>query len=207
LMLLVGVGELAIGLWWAIYFTRRGVIAQFAQPVTEPPAAPGLYVAPLQHAAITSSRRPISISIIGWFLLVSAFLFLPFGLLVRSPQFFFGHLLTGAAAFALSTIYLLVVVYVGIGLLKLWPSARLAGIGYFGFGILNMFVTWLRPGASELFQRMMAAQPRMFATPPPMNFPEAFFKVIMIGTSVTMAVPIYFLATRKRAFDRGDRSI
>jgi uncharacterized membrane protein (DUF2068 family) len=204
-MLLVGLGELGIGLWWAIYFTRRSVIAQFAQTLAETPA--GLSAAPLQPAAITSSRRPISISIIAWFLLVSAFLFLPFALLVRSPQLLFGQLLTGVGAFALSTIYLLVIAYVGIGLLKLWPSARLVGIGYFAFGILNMAITWLRPGASELFQRMMAAQPRIFAAPPSMNFPEAFFKAIMIGTALTMAVPIYFLATRKSAFDHGERSI
>ena len=46
----------AIGVWWLVYFTRKGVIAQFAG----------------EGSLSTLSARPLSISIIAWWLLICA---------------------------------------------------------------------------------------------------------------------------------------
>ncbi|ABF39277.1 hypothetical protein Acid345_0272 [Candidatus Koribacter versatilis Ellin345] len=202
-MLVFSIGELAVGVWWAIYFTRRSVTAQFIPAGSAYVLSPtsDLSAGPAAIPATLPAGRPISISIIAWFLLVCS-IFFPFTFLLHTPQLLFGVLINGPAAMILMTAYLFVVLYVGIGLLKLWPSARLVGIGYFVFGMVNMAATWLRPGAADLFQRMMASQPKMFGPTPDFAFTDTFLKLIMISTAITMAIPIYFLVTRKAAFYR-----
>jgi hypothetical protein len=173
----------AIGIWWLLLFTRPSVKLQFSGGV--PVADEG--------------GRPLSISIIAWLLLLGA-VCLPFGLIARMPTILMGFLLTGWAAALAYASLLIVLLYLGIGLLRLKPVARTLTVYYSVFGIVNMALFYLRPGYEARMAALMQASSNLFNLPvPPMVFPGLPLFVI---TTVVMAVQIYFLVTRKHAFDR-----
>jgi hypothetical protein len=148
--------QLGIGIWWLIFFNRAKVRALFQGPrpdfagslpsqtaypqqpsyPTPPPPVPGAavaaQVAPQPLPVSRAPGRPISISIIAWYMLAIA-IFFPMNLLLRMPAVAFTAILTGWPA----TVYYLVIaathIYVGVGLLRLQAAARATGIVYFVF--------------------------------------------------------------------------
>jgi len=97
--------------------------------------------------------------------------------------------------------------YVGIGLLRLQPAARLVGVAYFIFAFLNSAVFFLAPGGHARLARLMEMQLSMFPwmkawqNMSPMQFDiTPFIAVGAVGGLAILLVPLYFLFTSKQAF-------
>jgi hypothetical protein len=201
----------AIGIAWLVYFNRAKVKLQFVSarqlvsagpvnvlpvaqfPAPAPPAAPG---------------RPLSITIIAWFLLVSC-AFLPLTIILRPPALVGAWIVTGSAAVAICCIYGVLNLYIGIGLLRLRPAARIMAIAVFSIGILNTLTFVLAPGLRARVDTLLSWQwkfmgasnawlssSRYTINMVPMMIPGLIMGVIVSG------VVIYFLVASKQAFER-----
>ena len=169
-----------LGAWWLLLFNSSTTKQYFL----EQPPAPG--------------ARPLSISIIGWYLLVCA-LGTAVGAILRMPGMFFGLVLTGWASLAIYTAFTAVQIYLGTGLLQLQEPARVATIVYFALMALNSVVTCVLPGFGARMQTVQDWLPAfMRAGQPPANF-EGTGGMMLMGT-LLMAIPIWFLVRRRGAF-------
>src|SRR5262249_23984434 len=185
-MVVFALTQLGIGTWWLVFFNRAKVKAQFTPPMasaplpaaagTQPPptlgGAPSGYPmqAPATPAApmvLSGPGRPVSITIIGWYLLVGALL-LPLNLFLHTPAGLLMSIVTGWQA----TVYFLAALgvhaYVGVGLLRLQPVARLVGIAYFVFAFLNSAVFFFAPGGQARMAKLLeVSRSAFFWMPPP----------------------------------------
>jgi hypothetical protein len=185
---------------------------------TPPPpsltAAPGVAtptdVAPLPTppiAAPARAARPLSISIIAWFMLASC-IFVPFVLFLHPPVALLVTILSGWQAAVFMLISTALNIYIGIALLKMKPAGRLVGIGYYIFGLLNVLVFYFAPGRSARMARFLDLEKSMFPwmSSAQSNLSQAdmmpFFLVGAIGGVAFCLVLLYFLAAAKPAFDR-----
>jgi hypothetical protein len=155
--------------------------------------------------------RPLSISIIAWFLLVSC-LFIPISLLLHPPVALFLTILSGWQAVVFMLVSAALNIYVGIALLRMKPSGRLIGIGYFIFGLVNVTVFYFAPGRSARLARFLDLEQSMF---PWMRSAQSnpfqpdmmpFLLIGAIGGVVFCLVLLYFLAAAKPAFDKAART-
>jgi hypothetical protein len=199
----LALAQLGVGVWWLIFFLRPKVIAQF-EPLRPPVPFQGEM--PIGEAAMVAppsitGGRPVSITVIACLLFVGT-AFFPFLMLMHTPTLFLGKILTGPAAVGILLAFMVAHVGIGVGLLKVQPWARVAGLLYFGFALVNGSLTWLRPDAQELMRTMMKSQSSMFGPVPLIELPRAYFIVMAILGIVVAAIPMYFLATRKAAFER-----
>ncbi len=226
--------QIGIGIWWMVYFNRASVKAQFlAQPFPVPymgqgitpyatnmpstatPPPPGLPsqtdAAPLPAPPIVAPSRParpLSVSIIAWYLLAIC-VFVPFNLILHAPAVLFTAILTGWPAAIFVLIFAGVNIYTGISLLQMKPAGRLVGIGYFIFGLLNLAVFYFAPGRQARLARFMDVEQSMFpwmrSTQANSPFQADMMPFFIIGAVFGVALclaPIYFLAAAKPAFDR-----
>lgn len=230
-MAVFALAQIGIGIWWMVFFNRAKVKAQFlSQPLPFPhsgqelapyaidmphsatPPPPGLSPAPdLPIAAPTPTIRPLSISIIAWYLLAGC-LFIPFSLFLHSPTALFVTILTGWRAAVFFLVLAAVHIYAGIALLRMKPAGRLVAIGYSLFGLLNVAVFFIVPGRNARFAKLLELQQSMF---PWMRSAQAnsllygdmmpFLIVGAIGGVAFSLVLLYFLAAAKPAFDRAAR--
>lgn len=225
-MLAFAAVQIGLGVWWLVFFNRAKVKQQFlARPMFGgyPLAQGGYPIQPSYHvqpppstaaAAVAQlpqipqgRRRPLSITIIAWFMLAGC-LFLPVNLALHTPASLFVWVLTGwqADAFFLAVVALLV--YVAVGLLRLDPYARLAGISYFAFAVVNSAVFFFAPGARTRMTRILELQHSMLpwlrdwqgAYPQPDPMPLMLMGAV-IGL-VFCLVPLYFLVREKQAFEK-----
>ncbi|HWR17103.1 MAG TPA: hypothetical protein VN577_19900 [Terriglobales bacterium] len=171
----------SIGAWWMIYLTRPKVKECFMTGVAQG----------------EPSRRPTSVSVIAWIMIVSA-CFVPINLVMSLPAMIFGSVVTGWYAKVLMILYSAALLLGGIGLLKLNSFARNFTIGYFLFGIVNGLVSYFRPGSEERMRQLLEAMPASFQTPNPPSFNPFIFSMMMIPL---MLVPVYFLVRNRRAFE------
>jgi len=173
----------AIGVWWLIFFNLKVIKEQFTggQPTA------------------SVSERPLSITVIGW-LLILACLTIPFSLLLHLPAAVLGHLFTGWAAILWNLALAGVSFYSGVGLLRLDPRCRQLAIGYLTFGAVNGALFYLLPGSAERMAASMSSMPAVFR--PRQNQPvpilNPWFFAIFI--SVLLVAQLYFLVTRRSAF-------
>lgn len=204
LMIKLGMGAFygvlaALGGWWLYFFNQRMVKDQFR---TAPPGAPG---------SATPRARPLSISIIGWFLTISAVAVLPV-LLLRFPLFFFGFLFTGARAQLVMLAWCGLQFAAGVGLLRLRPWGRTLALCTLSLGMLNGLISMLIPGSqARLQQAMTLTMQRMNMPWLPEQGPMAFqtwsasFWFGLFFGMVFVAVQLWFVARNKQAFyARGD---
>jgi hypothetical protein len=169
-----------IGAWWLLLFNSGPTKQYFA----ERPAAPG--------------SRPLSISIIGWYLLVSA-VGTAAAAILRMPGMLFGLILTGWAALAIYTVFTAVQIYLGASLLQLQEPARVASIVWFGLLAANSVMTVVLPGFAGRMQIVQQALPaflRVGQQPVPI---EGTGGMMLMGTLI-VAAPIWFLVRRRAAF-------
>jgi hypothetical protein len=204
---------LAIGIWWLIFFTRTRVKQQF--DVLELPLSPampetfagGVPQPPTLPASRLAPERPVSFTVIAWFLLVGCF-FIPAGLIFHFPVVLFTKIIAGWTAGAYYIALTAIGLYVGIGLLRFQPLARTVGVVYYSFFLINSAVFYLAPGARNRIKALFDAQSTMF---PGMRFwqdrPELQVDMtlpILLGGVmglVFVLIPLYFLITRKQAFE------
>jgi hypothetical protein len=135
---------LAIGIWWLIYFNLHKVKAAFVPPAMLPTLLPdgtpdGIllpYAAP-PPAPSYFPPAPTAITIMGWFLLVSALCCL-LVMLIPFPGFFLGFIATGIGKDLLYLAFAALAAYSGWGLLHLRESGRRVAIAYLCLGIVQM---------------------------------------------------------------------
>ena len=167
-----------LGAFWLYYFSRRSTREAFEVAVV-----------------LESGARPLSISIIGWWLLLAGVLSVLASPL-RMPVNVFIWILTGWTAAMWYIAFGAVYAYAGYGLLRLNDTARMVAIGALCFGVVNGFVFFLFPGRDARFTTFMSRFHFPTQTPPPAHFPT--FMLLPMGLGI--ALPLWFLISRKPAF-------
>lgn len=169
----------AIAGWWLVLFNLSSTKEYFAQDVpSEPPA------------------RPLSVSVIGWYLLISS-LFLAAMAVARMPAFVFGAVVTGWGGLAVYTLFSGAQIYLGTGLLHLEEQARLGTIGYYCFAALNGVLTM--PGFAAKMQIVQREMPKLFSAGVPEQYPQPAWVFVLMGVAFA-AIPVWFLVRRRAAF-------
>jgi hypothetical protein len=185
-ILMVLTGALAgIGVWWVVFFNRKAVRAQFQGALSESAQFAG------------TPARPISITIIGWYLVISGLVCLPF-LFFHMPVFLMGFMVKGwvSSFFMLGCGILQVVI--GAGLLKLKPWSWSLAVGYFAFFAINAVIMVVLPGSQARYEQAMKSVEGMFGTPPSnIQFPIWFGLAICLPL---FAVVLWFLIAQKKSF-------
>jgi hypothetical protein len=176
---------LAIAVWWLIQFNRQSTKAAFASPLAEP-----------------ESRRPLSITIIGWVCIVGIVSCL-FMVLTRMPVFLFGAVFYGWIAGIIYAFFGVVSLYIGKGLLDLRERARILAIGWFGFSLVHMSVITLVP---SLRQRMFDLQRALERDQPhPIPFDQGMLaNATFAFMAITIVAAIWFLVRNRAAFVRAE---
>jgi hypothetical protein len=173
--------QAALGVWWLILFNR--------------PAAKPYFVA----GAAPPSARPLSVTLIAWYLLAGAVL-TALGAAVRMPGMFFGILITGWTAAGVYSVFAAAQLYLGSGLLQLDENARVGSVLFFLLSAASGLVSFAGPGHDERL-RALEAELCGFLR---MEMPEwRGVWVSAIAGVVLVAVPIWFLIRRRAAFAAG----
>ncbi len=173
-----------IGVWWLMLFNGRATKLYFSgeRPAAQP----------------ASPARPLSITIIGWYLLLGA-IGSAAGAVLRLPGMFFGLTFTGWTALAVYTAFAAAQIFLGTGLLQLQNSARMASIVYFGVAVANVIACVLLPGFPDRMRILMNAFPAWQRANYPLPEVAAMQGMMLCGTLFAL-VPIWFLVRRRPAF-------
>jgi hypothetical protein len=204
--------HLSFGIWWLAFFTRPKVVQQFkrtplmATAETSVPIGQAMQASAAPGTTVNGNKRPASIIVIACLLLAGC-LFMPMNIVLHAPMVLLTKILTGWAAMLVHFIFLAVALFCGIGLLRLKPAALVTTIGYIIFGAVNMTVFYFAPGGSARIRALLNMQQSMFSWIPTwqdqsiVRFDPAPFVIIGIfGSLIALAVEMYFLITRKKAF-------
>jgi hypothetical protein len=168
-----------LGSFWLYYFNRRATRQLFS------------------GTAPAESGRPLSISIIGWWMLITG-LIAPVGGLLRMPATIFLWILTGWAAVALDLLCGSLSAYIGYGLLRMKPLARVAAICWFGFAAVNSAVFYLVPGREARFAKLISGFSFGPQPPSPVHFPVL---LILPLTLIMVGIPLWLLIAGKPSFE------
>ena len=204
---------LSLGIWWLVFLNRHKVKEQFVAPVPVPAWPPPPAMDPAAIASAIGNipvvpQRPLSLTILAWFLLAGC-MFIPVNLALHSPAIFLTRVLTGWEATAYFLAFIPLHLYVGIGLLRLQPAARTMGVVYCVLLFVNAAVFYLAPGGrtrvADLLQRSQKSNPLVPAWPSQafstMDI-TPFFLMGAVAGLIGLLVPLYFLITRKEAFEK-----
>lgn len=188
-------GVLAVlGGWWLCFFNKRSTKEQFLKL---PGAMPRRISDDLM---IAPGTRPLSITLIAWYLLISAFIGV-LGLSVNPPVFFFGFFFKGAFASLIMFALALVQSLTAFGLLKLRPWGRTLAIYYFQFLIFNSLTMVLIPGTQARFDQAMGDMMRdMQGSSNPaqvMHFPIWFGVIFAVPL---LALLLWVVVSKKDVF-------
>jgi hypothetical protein len=192
----------ALAAWWIYYFNTRAVRADFAgQPTSAitAAAATGALPGPMGRG------RPVSMTIIGALLVIGALSF-PMLIVTHFPLFMFGFALTGWPAGVVALAFGVAQGAAGIGLLQLRPWGRELAIYVFSFGLVNVAASLFLPGSQARFQQTMNSIYASMNLPP--NIPQIHFPLwlMLAGSVPVLLVELYFVATRKWAFEGAEKS-
>jgi hypothetical protein len=185
----------ALGGWWIYFFNKRSTKDQFLKV-----RIPGLEGMPGAEV-ISPYARPLSITLIAWWLLISGFIGV-LGLSVNPPVFFLGYFFKGTYASVLMLALALVQSLIGFGLLKLRPWGRTLAIYYFQFLIFNSLTMVLIPGTQARFEQamseMLSDMQGTLGTPPsPMHLPIWFGVIFAVPL---LSLLLWIVVSRKDAF-------
>jgi len=204
----------SIGLWWLVFFTRAKVKEQFtptsAAALLAPPSPQVFQATPSPSPTIpvsVTAKGPLSLTILAWFMLAGSLLIL-ISLVLQPPAMFLTKLLTGIPALLYYLTFLAVHLYVGIGLLRLKTTARTVGVAYYAFAFMNAAVFYFAPGGRSRMLDLMHRSLSMYSWMPSLQDQQLalfdntrFFAVSACSGLALMLVPLYFLITRKTAFE------
>ena len=171
----------SIGVWWLVLFNRSGTKEYFAG-----------------QGPVSESARPLSISVIAWYMLVGA-AFMVLAAILRFPAVLFGAVLTGWVTLAVYGVWAAAQIYLGTGLLSLQQGARVGSIALFCFAAANGAVSMLGPGYAEMIRQMQIAMPKLFLAGTQTAMPGPMWVFALLATA-GCAVPIFFLVRRRPAF-------
>ena len=200
----------ALGGFWLYFFNRQTVKAQFqAEQAVMEAGVPDLPagIPPAGHNA-SQRVRPLSISIIAWFLLIGSALapiwflfyivFLPS---VPLPLCFLGFFFFGRSAFLILLFWLGVQMTAAVGLLKLKNWGRLTTIGLQFLTLVNFALAFgisaNRVRFQQIMETMTASIDARMHQPVPFVFPMWMGAVMSLPIIIVI---LWFLITEKRAF-------
>jgi hypothetical protein len=126
----------AVGIWWLYFFNKESVKEQFNGEEDE-----------------AGFKRPLGVSIVAWYLLVTTLSFTA-TFSYRMPLSFFGHDISLAAGRYLKLGCALVQVLAMVGLLELRRWGRALAVCYFSFLILDTMASAWVPGGRPAFARL-----------------------------------------------------
>jgi len=212
-MLLFYAAFAALGGFWLYFFNKRAVKAQFQGMQGAPESAAGDSFLGVPAPAILDSSespgaRPLSITIIGWFLLIGSAI-APVGLLINRalfpgmqiPLYFLGLFLLGWGAHVVFIAWMAAQMAAAVGLLRLRNWGRLAAIALQCLGAINAALLLVVPGHRGRFQQimetMMASMNASMHQPEPFVFP---MWIGFVGVFPMVGVILWFLITRREAF-------
>jgi hypothetical protein len=183
-----------LGGWWLYFFNKQSTKEQFLKLPGEPSDRI------LTEATIAQEARPLSITLIAWYLLISAFIGV-LGLSVNPPVFFLGFFFKGTFASLIMFGLAIVQSLTAFGLLKLRPWGRALAIYYFQFLIFNSLTMVLIPGTQGRFDQAMADMVRNMqgasSAPPLMHFPVWFGVIFAIPL---LALLLWIVVSKREAF-------
>ena len=171
----------AVGIWWLVLFNRRSTREYFAGA-----------------GAAQDSARPLSISVIAWYLLAGS-LFTALAAVLRFPALVFGAVVGGWGALVVYTVYTAAQIYLGTGLLQLQDRARLWSIVYFAVVALNGVIFLVLPDFTGRLRDIRSAYPRFMHTQPELPHFGAVWPFLPMAV-LLVALPIWFLIRRRSAF-------
>jgi hypothetical protein len=201
-----------LGGFWIYFFNTQKVKTQFRgqQPFTEsakcelaglPSANPAVRFGPDQYF------RPLSITIIGWYLIIGSALG-PLSILftsavfpgLRLPFFFLGFFLFGTSAYLLLVIWMAAQVVAAVGLLKLKTSGLYTTIALQCLTLLNILMIVAIPANRVRFQQIMDTF--RFSTTGYMYHSAPMFPmwIGLLGSLPLIGVILFFLISQKNAF-------
>ena len=203
---------------WLWYFSKGSVKLQFeGEARTSNAFVSSLPVGALPAPAAPYAR-PVSLTIIGWFLLIGPILILPSlamwyatGLWRQIPFYFLGMFLFGWSAAAAFIAFMIATAAAGFGVLKLRYWGRQLGIVVQLVGLINGAMLLGIPEHREEFQRIMdAIMATMTSKMIPPGSPAMKIPMMPSWVGLALSMPIvlvilYFLITRKKAFYPPDR--
>jgi hypothetical protein len=201
----------ALGCFWLYFFNRKGVKAQFRaeQPGAELTMSDLRLGTPFATHSAGLRARPLSITIIGWFLLVSSALAPLFLLFYRAffpevqmPLCFLGFFFFGRSAFLIIFVWMAIQTIAAVGLLKLKNWGRLVIIGLQCLTVINTALLLAIPANRVRFQQLMdtmtaSIDARMLQPPVPFVFP---MWIGVVSSLPFVFVILWFLFARKQAF-------
>jgi hypothetical protein len=142
-----------IGLWWAVYFSLPKVRAAFQGAgllVTNPEIVPhggSVLVTSAPEAGASGWR----IVIVIWAcLMLLAILYAPMVLVMHTPLFLFGAVVSGGAEIAYVALIAVLELLLGVGLIRKWKFAWYLGLAWQIFALAYGF-TFLIPGMLDKF--------------------------------------------------------
>jgi hypothetical protein len=222
IMLLVRVGGTllyamfaALGGYWLYFFNTQKVKAQFRgqQPSMELGQAqlPGL------PSGISGARfgpdqrpRPLSITIIGWYLIIaSAFATLSVVLVstlysrLKLPFFFLGFFFFGPSTYLLLLVWMAAQVVAAVGLLKLKSWGLYATIALQCLAILNLVMMVAIPANRLRFQQILDT---LSFSASGMYHPASMFPmwIGVLSSLPIIVVILFFLISQKKSFNSAD---
>jgi hypothetical protein len=167
--------------WWLVLFNLSSTKEYFAQDGPSEPRA-----------------RPLSTSVIGWFLLIGS-LFFAVAAVVRLPAFVFGVVITGWGGLAVYTVFAAAQIFLGTGLLHLQEQARIGSIGYFCLTALSSILNVAPPGLEAKMQILQREMPKFFPTGAAAQMPQPGWVFALMRVAIA-AVPVWFLVRQRAAF-------
>jgi hypothetical protein len=206
----------ALGGFWLYFFNTQKVKVQFrgqqfsmaagqAEGTGVPSEISGVRFGPDQHV------RPLSITIIGWYLIISsAFAVLSLVLTnalftrLKLPFFFLGVFLFGPGAYLLLMVWMAVQVVAAVGLLKLKSWGLYATVALQCLALLNMVMIVAIPANRLRFQEIMesfrfSAGGQLYQSMP--MFP---MWIGLLGSLPIIVAILFFLISQKKSFSAGD---
>jgi hypothetical protein len=200
----------ALGGLWLYFFNRKSVKAQFQsrRGAAETPAAQLPLGTPVAAHTASQRTRPVSITIIGWFMIVGSVL-APLTLLFDSaffpamqiPVYFLGLYFSGRSAYLVFVVWMAAQMAAGVGLLKLKNWGLFAAIGLQCLAVANLALLIGIPGSRARFQQIMNTMMASMNPRIPHTTPFAFPVWIGLASSIPILfVILWFLITRRHAF-------
>jgi hypothetical protein len=173
---------LAVGGWWFCLFNTSSIRDFFQRN------AQGTGRAPL----------PLSISLVGWFLVLSGCLTFVLALM-RQPATFFNLKLGRWGALLIYLAMSVAELYLGIGLLKAKTLSRIIAVYFFLFGLLDSVFFLLHPERAASAAVGIGPIP-LIIRPPTGGVPVFLGWLPLIIAVVGTLIPVWFLITRKQRY-------
>jgi len=208
----------ALGGYWLYFFNTQKVKAQFrgqqfsmvagqAELTGGPSEISGVRFGPDQYA------RPLSITIIGWYLIIASAFAMPSVIFVsmvfarlKMPFFSLGFFLFGPGAYLLLIVWMTVQIVAAVGLLKLKSWGLYTTIALQCLALLNMVMIVAVPANRLRFQEIMesfrfSASGQMYQSMP--VFP---IWIGSVGSLPIIVVILFFLISQKNSFSSNNYS-